>query len=256
MDMMESPDNEFDRELKELENFGEERGADTASLFSHMESVLSEQEKEDLKAGKYTYLNPKKEPVPEEYIKTVVLRGTGFVGGKKRVCQIMQSEFVKSERVKKIKAEYGTGGAGWPLEGYGLHGYDTFQAKGIRFQWRDEEGEKEGYANWNTIEQVISALVLTGEYYTPEPEFVDAEPPKDLPESEDIIDADYVEMDAYDEEVDSFSEGIADDSIEELDEFAIPDEVGDMGIPDSKRASDEQNEDTWYGTSHIEADSG
>ena len=247
MDMMESPDNEFDRELKELENFGEERGADTASLFSHMESVLSEQEKEDLKAGKYTYLNPKKEPVPEEYIKTVVLRGTGFVGGKKRVCQIMQSEFVKSERVKKIKAEYGTGGAGWPLEGYGLHGYDTFQAKGIRFQWRDEEGEKEGYANWNTIEQVISALVLTGEYYTPEPEFVDAEPPKDLPESEDIIDADYVEMDAYDEEVDSFSEGIADDSIEELDEFAIPDEVGDMGIPDSKRASDEQNEDTWYG---------
>ena len=247
MDMMESPDNEFDRELKELENFGEERGADTASLFSHMESVLSEQEKEDLKAGKYTYLNPKKEPVPEEYIKTVVLRGTGFVGGKKRVCQIMQSEFVKSERVKKIKAEYGTGGAGWPLEGYGLHGYDTFQAKGIRFQWRDEEGEKEGYANWNTIEQVISALVLTGEYYTPEPEFVDAEPPKDLPESEDIIDADYVEMDAYDEEVDSFSEGIANDSIEELDEFAIPDEVGDMGIPDSKCASDEQNEDTWYG---------
>ena len=247
MDMMESPDNEFDRELKELENFGEERGADTASLFSHMESVLSEQEKEDLKAGKYTYLNPKKEPVPEEYIKTVVLRGTGFVGGKKRVCQIMQSEFVKSERVKKIKAEYGTGGAGWPLEGYGLHGYDTFQAKGIRFQWRDEEGEKEGYANWNTIEQVISALVLTGEYYTPEHEFVDAEPPKDLPESEDIIDADYVEMDAYDEEVDSFSEGIANDSIEELDEFAIPDEVGDMGIPDSKRASDEQNEDTWYG---------
>ena len=247
MDMMESPDNEFDRELKELENFGEERGADTASLFSHMESVLSEQEKEDLKAGKYTYLNPKKEPVPEEYIKTVVLRGTGFVGGKKRVCQIMQSEFVKSERVKKIKAEYGTGGAGWPLEGYGLHGYDTFQAKGIRFQWRDEEGEKEGYANWNTIEQVISALVLTGEYYTPEHEFVDAEPPKDLPESEDIIDADYVEMDAYDEEVDSFSEGIANDSNEELDEFAIPDEVGDMGIPDSKRASDEQNEDTWYG---------
>ena len=66
---------------------------------------------------------------------------------------------------------------------------------------------------------MISALVLTGEYYTPEHEFVDAEPPKDLPESEDIIDADYVEMDAYDEEVDSFSEGIANDSIEELDDF-------------------------------------
>ncbi|HCJ08621.1 MAG TPA: helicase [Lachnospiraceae bacterium] len=247
MDMLESPNNDLDRELKELENFGEERGADTASLFSHMESVLSEKEKEDLKAGKYTYLNPKKEPVPEEYIKTVVLRGTGFVDGKKRVYKIMQSEFVKSERVKKIKAEYGTGGAGWPLEGYGLHGYDTFQAKGIRFQWRDEEGEKEGYANWNTVEEVISALVLTGEYYTPEPEYVDTEPPKDLPESEDIIDADYEEINDYDEKVDSFSEGSADESVEELDEFAIPDEVEDMGIPDSKRVSDEQNEDTWYG---------
>lgn len=232
MDMMESPNNDLDRELKELENFGEERGADAASLFLHMESVLSEQEKEDIKSGKYTYLNPKKEPVPEEYIKTVVLRGTGFVDGKKRVYKIMQSEFVKSERVKKIKAEYGTGGAGWPLEGYGLHGYDTFQAKGIRFQWRDEEGEKEGYANWNTVEEVISALVLTGEYYTPEPEYVDTEPPKDLPEREDIIDTDYVEVD---------------DSEEKLDEFAIPDEVEDMGIPDNKRASGEQDGDNWYG---------
>ncbi len=209
MDMMAPPDNEFDRELKELESFGEERGADTASLFSHVESVLSEQEKEDLKAGRHTYLNPKKEPVPEEYIKTVVLRGTGFAGGEKRVYEIMKSEPVKSERIKKIRAEYGTGGAGWPIEGYGLHGYDTFKANGIRFQWRDEEGEKEGYVDWNTIEEVISALVLTGEYYTPENEFAD--------------------------------------TVEELDEFAIPDEVGDMGIPDNKRALDEHNEDAWYG---------
>lgn len=154
MDMMAPPDNEFDRELKELESFGEKRGADAASLFSHVESVLSEQEKEDLKAGRHTYLNPKKEPVPEEYIKSVVLRGTGFVGGEKRVYEIMQSEFIKSERIKKIRAEYGIGGSGWPMEGYGLHGYDTFKAKGIRFQWRDEEGEKEGYVDWNTIEEV------------------------------------------------------------------------------------------------------
>ena len=24
-------------------------------------------------------------------------------------------------RAKRIKEEYGTGGAGWPIEGYGLH---------------------------------------------------------------------------------------------------------------------------------------
>ena len=245
MDMV-APESDLDREMRELNNFGEERGADTASLFSHMESVLSEQEKADLKAGKYTYLNPKKEQVPPDYIKQVVLRGTGFVDGKKRVYNICKTEFVKSERVRLIKNEFGTGGAGWPLEGYGLHGYDTFQAKGIRFQWRDEEGEKEGYVNWNAIEEVISALVLTGEYYTPEPEFIDPEPPVDMPNN-DVIDADYKEIHAERDMEESFAEDNAEDSIEPLSEYAIPDEVEDMGIPDSERALDEQNEDTLNG---------
>ena len=245
MDMV-APESDLDREMRELDNFGEERGAETASLFSHMESVLSEQEKEDLKAGKYTYLNPKKEQVPSDYIRQVVLRGTGFVDGKKRVYNICKTEYVKSERVKRIKAEFGTGGAGWPLEGYGLHGYDTFQAKGIRFQWRDEEGEKEGYVNWNAIEEVISALVLTGEYYTPEPEFVDDEPPMDMP-GEDVIDANYKEIDSDEDKTDSYAEDFSEDIIEPLDEYAIPSEVDDMGTPDNKRALDEQNEDTLYG---------
>lgn len=245
MDMV-APESDLDRELRELNNLGEERGAETASLFSHMESVLSEQEKEDLKAGKYTYLNPKKEQVPPDYIKQVVLRGTGFVDGKKRVYNICKTEFVKSERVNRIKKEFGTGGAGWPLEGYGLHGYDTFQAKGIRFQWRDEEGEKEGYVNWNAIEEVISALVLTGEYYTPEPEFVDSEPPVDMPNN-DVIDADYKEIHTESDMEESFAEDNAEDSIEPLSEYAIPDEVEDMGVPDSERALDEQNEDTLNG---------
>lgn len=247
MDMLESPDNDLDRELKQIENLGEERGADTASLFSHMESVLSEQEKADLKAGKYTYLNPKKEPVPADYIKQVVLRGTGFVGGKKRVYDIMKSEFVRSERVKRIKDEYGTGGAGWPMEGYGLHGYDTFQAKGIRFQWRDEEGEKEGYANWNAVEEVISALVLTGEYYTPEPMSIEEEYTEEIDASDDVIDTDYKDISEDDDRDIAFDEANTEEETETLDEFAIPDEVDDMGIPDSKRASDEQKEDAWYG---------
>ncbi|RKI38487.1 hypothetical protein D7V86_19600 [bacterium D16-51] len=195
---------ELNRELEDLDSFGEKRETvyEQVSLFSFHDSVLTDKERQEIVDGKYTYLDPKTEDsVPHDYIVSVVKRGSGFIDGKKRIYEVMQTELSKSERIKQIKKEYGQGGAGWPLEGYGLHGYDTFHGKGIRFQWRDEEGEKEGYASWNTIEGVIAALILTEDYYTPEPA---------------IIDSEIVE--------------------EELDEYAIPDEAEDMGIPDNVRA--------------------
>lgn len=208
-------DAEVNRELEDIESFGEKRenAYEQLSLFSFHGSVLTDKEKKENAISQYTYIDPKREDtVPHDFIKEVILRGTGFVGGKKRVYDIMQRELVKSERVKLIKGEYGQGGAGWPLEGYGLHGYDTFHGKGIRFQWRDEEGEKEGYLGWNAVEAEISALILTGEYYTPEPMSISEEP--------EIEDADYEEV---------------------LDEYAIPDEADDMGIPDHIRGEiDEQ----------------
>lgn len=194
---------ELNRELEDLDSFGEKRETvyEQVSLFSFHDSILTDQERQESADGKHICLDPKiEDSVPHDYIVSVVKRGSGFAGGKKRIYEIMQTELNKSERIKRIKKEYGMGGAGWPVEGYGLHGYDTFRSKGIRFQWRDEEGEKEGYVNWNTIEGVIAALILTGDYYTPEP---------------DIIDSEIVE--------------------EELDEYAIPDEVEDMGIPDNVR---------------------
>ena len=101
-----------------------------------------QQEMADAKNGKYNYLNPKKASfVPHEYVKTVLLKGTGFVGGRGRVCKIFETEIDAGTRAKRIKAEFGIGGSGWPIDGLGLHGYDTFKGHGIRFQWRDEEGE-------------------------------------------------------------------------------------------------------------------
>lgn len=48
-----------------------------------------EQDRKAALAGKYNYLNPKKSAtVPSEYIKQVLMRGTGFIGGKGRVCKI------------------------------------------------------------------------------------------------------------------------------------------------------------------------
>ena len=70
-----------------------------------------EQDRKAALAGKYNYLNPKKSfTVPSEYIKQVLMRGTGFIGGKGRVYKIFETEIDAGTRAKRIKAEYGQGG--------------------------------------------------------------------------------------------------------------------------------------------------
>lgn len=155
--------NEISRELEELESLGRtETGSYEQASFSFTQNG-------DVKIlEKYTYVKPKTELViPHNYIREVLLRGSGFSHGKRRIYGIFDSISDPGERVKRIKKEYGQGGAGWPIDGYGLHGYDTYHGKGLRFQWRDEEGEKEGYLNWNAVERELNVLIMTGEYYQP-----------------------------------------------------------------------------------------
>ncbi|WP_334298461.1 helicase-related protein [Roseburia faecis] len=170
-----------------------------------------EQDRKAALAGKYNYLNPKKSAtVPGEYIKQVLMRGTGFIGGKGRVCKIFETEIDAGTRAKRIKAEYGQGGAGWPVDGLGLHGYDTFHGNGLRFQWRDEDGEVEGYVSWKDIEKELGVLILTGEYQ-PETPRIDELAMDGLREDDEVIDAEYREVEP--EEAES-----------EIDDYAIPDE--------------------------------
>ena len=217
-------DEELNRELNELDSFGKTEAGEyhQASFFdpeyglSNTDKPLPVVEKKgsltyEYRGEKYTYLAPKKETdVPHEFIKQVVLRGTGFAGGRSRVCEIFHTEVDAGTRAKRIKQEYGQGGAGWPLEGYGLHGYDTFHGQGIRFQWRDEEGEKEGYVSWKNIEKEIGVLIMTGEYQPETPRFEDIDM-EGIREDDEVIDAEYRELDAV-----SDADGI--------DDFAIPDE--------------------------------
>lgn len=135
-------DEEFNKELNELDSFGTGKEAVTyrqASFFdaeygsdipaqSTDDSYIKqfEADKKEALSGKYNYLNPKKETmIPAGYIRQVLLRGSGFAGGKSRICKIYENEFDAGTRAKEIRKEYGMGGAGWPIDGYGLHGYDT-----------------------------------------------------------------------------------------------------------------------------------
>lgn len=115
----------------------------------------------------YTYTQPKIEKVPEKYLTDILLRGSGFVGGKQRIFDFYnKKQMSKTERIAAIKKEYGLGGTGIPLDGYGWHGYDSF-GNGLTVKWRDSEGEKEGYVSWNIVEDNIRNLIMSGKYHLP-----------------------------------------------------------------------------------------
>lgn len=246
---LESDDTELNRELDEINSLGVSKEAEytQASFFFDQNGQASigtihtedennnqfmrqfEQDRKAALAGKYNYLNPKKSAtVPGEYIKQVLMRGTGFVGGKGRVCKIFETEIDAGTRAKRIKAEYGQGGAGWPVDGLGLHGYDTFHGNGLRFQWRDEDGEVEGYVSWKDIEKELGVLILTGEYQSETPR-IDELAMDGLREDDEVIDAEYREVEP--EEAES-----------EIDDYAIPDEPESYASKDSGRMLNEMSD--------------
>ena len=150
-------DEELRRELLEIEQMQDIR-----------EDVPRQSSLFDMEAdGTYTYLNPKTEAViPHEYVIEALMHGSGFEDGKYRIMDIIEEEVDPSIRAKRIKAEYGSGGYGQPLDGYGYYGHDTYKSKGLRIQWRDEEGDKEGYLSWRAVEREIGALIAAGSYLT------------------------------------------------------------------------------------------
>lgn len=81
----------------------------------------------------YSYQKPEQAlTVPHEYITQMLMQGSGYEHGKRRIYAIFQDISDPGERVKAIRKEYNQIGAGWQLEGDGLHGYDASSQKGIR----------------------------------------------------------------------------------------------------------------------------
>ena len=163
--------------------------------------------------SQYTYTPPKTEStIPHEYLKKAILEGTGFSNGHERIRRIFETEPDAKTRAKLIKKEYGIGGRGVALEGNGFKGFDTYHGDRLHVEWRDDEGDKEGFASWKTVEQEIAALILTGEY---KEEGTVTEPKEDITRE---------------------PENISGDSEYDIDDFAIPDE------PESYAATKEEYE--------------
>ena len=160
---------ELDREIEQELNEINSLGSSETQKGSYEQASFLIAANGDIEIPKeYSYQKPEQAlTVPHEYVKQVLMRGGVFSGSKKRIYAMFQDISDPGERVKAVRKEYGQGGAGWPLEGDGLHGYDTFHAKGLRFQWREGGTEIEGYMNWKAVERELGALIMTGEYYTP-----------------------------------------------------------------------------------------
>ncbi len=120
---------ELNRELDEINSLGVSKEAEytQASFFFDQNGQASfgvkqpektrhnefmrqfEEDKKAALARKYNYLNPKKaESVPSEYVKEILMKGTGFVGGKGRVCEIYQTdsliESMKEQHEQAVKS--------------------------------------------------------------------------------------------------------------------------------------------------------
>lgn len=102
----------------------------------------------------------------ETYLEEAVIRSSGLEG-RKRIYELYQKDISASERAKAIKDRYGIGGAGWPIDDYGLHGYDSYHGGGFRIEWRDETGDHDKVFSWSQVEQMIHKLIDAGKYYQP-----------------------------------------------------------------------------------------
>ncbi len=156
---------EIERELNEINSLG----SSETQKGSYEQASFLIAANGDLEIPKeYSYQKPEQAlTVPHEYITQMLMQGSGYEHGKRRIYAIFQDISDSGERVKAIRKEYNQLGSSWKLEGDGLHGYDASSQKGIRFQWREGGTEKEGYVNWKAIERELGALIMTGEYHTP-----------------------------------------------------------------------------------------
>ena len=101
----------------------------------------------------------KKLSFEDDIINSCLLRGSGFVDGKKRIVELFNnSELSNKQRAKLICKEYGIGGWGSPLSGDGLHGADH-DSKGLKISYRKDGEDKEMLLKWEDVERRIKTLI-------------------------------------------------------------------------------------------------
>lgn len=101
----------------------------------------------------------KKLSFEDDIINCCLLRGSGFVNGKKRIVELFNnSELSNKQRAKLIRYEYGTGGWSYPLRCDGLFGADH-DSKGLKISYRKDGEDKEMLLTWKDVERRLKTLI-------------------------------------------------------------------------------------------------
>lgn len=101
----------------------------------------------------------KKLSFEDDIINNCLLRGSGFVNGKKRIVELFNNpELSSKQRARLICNEYGIGGWGSPLSGDGLHGA-YYDSKGLKISYRNDGEDKEILLKWEYVERRLKTLI-------------------------------------------------------------------------------------------------
>jgi uncharacterized protein YqiB (DUF1249 family) len=107
-----------------------------------------------------------------ELIEKVMLRGSGFEGGKQRIVDFFSEEHTAKEKTDFLKNEYGTGGSSVTFSD-DLSGFENHDSKGITIDLY--KTEKEIHLSWAKVASGIDALIENGKYF--EPRYKNDNPP-------------------------------------------------------------------------------
>lgn len=107
-----------------------------------------------------------------ELIEKVILRGSGFEGGKQRIVDFFSEEHNAKEKADFLKNEYGTGGGSVTFTD-DLSGFENHDSKGITIDLY--KTDKEIHLSWAKVASGIDALIDNGKYF--EPRYKNDNPP-------------------------------------------------------------------------------
>ena len=101
----------------------------------------------------------KKLSFEDDIINNCLLRGSGFVNGKKRIVDLFNNSELSNKQKAKLRCkEYGIGGWGSPLNGDGLRGADH-DSKGLKISYRKGGEDKEMLLKWEDVERRLKTLI-------------------------------------------------------------------------------------------------
>lgn len=159
-------DTKSERHLPELPAQRNDKNESRGDSFTRNSLQNKMKQDEELPVGGSFSLGDNQKIIPSitdnEIIEKVLLRGSGFEGGKQRIIDFLAEEHSGKEKTDFLKNEYGTGGSSVTFSET-LSGFENHDSKGIEIKvYEDNLNIK---LSWAKVNAGIEALIRNGKYF-------------------------------------------------------------------------------------------